>query len=248
MSVYISPSKPVYLTLLLAMGIALVFTARNVSAQETDKRTVTVTGEGIVQVEPDMAVVRFGVVTVADDPEAARSQNAEASSRTMNAVRNLGIEERHIRLETLRLQPHREWIDNLRRYEERGYEAVRIVVVEVHDLEMLPVLVAEIVQQGANRLESIQYDLDDRDAARNEAMREAVLNARAKAQLLAETLNEELGVVLSINEQSFDFPRPMYRAEMMQTASKDEAAPEPDAYAAGEIEVRVNVNATFALE
>ena len=210
-------------------------------------RTVTVSGEGIVRIEPDMATVHFGIVTVADDPETARTQNAEASSRTMNAVRELGIEERYIRLETLRLQPHREWVDDRRRYEEQGYEATRLVVVEIHDIEMLPVLVAEVVEQGANRLEGVAYDLQDREQARNDALRAAILSAREKAQIMAAALGEELGAVHSINEQSFDIPRPMYRAESLQMDASA-AAPEPDAYAAGELEVRVLVHASFELQ
>lgn len=247
-----------YRTLRFALAVVLVstvgFAPRIADAQHElhypeAKRTVSVSGEGIIDVEPDMATVRFGIVTVVDQPEEARRLNAEAAARAMNAVRELGIEDRYIRMETLRLQPHREWVNDDRRWVERGYEAVRQVVVEVHDLETLPTLVAEVVQQGANRLEQVSYDLEDRESARNEALQAAVESAREKARIVANTLGEELGPVQSVNEQSFDFPRPVVdlRSETME-AKLDAAAPEPDAYAAGEIEVRVNVSATFELQ
>lgn len=230
------------------VAAALLFLSRPAAAQEEPpRRTIGVSGEGIVRVEPDMATVRFGVVTVADDPEAARSGNAEASARAMNAVRALGIEDRFIRMEILRLQPHREWVDDRRRYEERGYEAIRQVVVEVHDLETLPLLVAEVVEQGANRLEQVSYDLRNRDQARNDALREAVTKAREKAQIMVETLGVQLGPVQHINEQMYDFPRPVVRMEAAMDMAQA-AAPEPDAYAAGEMEVRVSVHATFELQ
>jgi len=211
---------------------------------DSDRRIVTVTGEGIVRVTPDMASVSFGIVTVADNPETARSQNAEASSTAMNAVRELGIEDRYIRLETLQLQPHREYDEDLRRYVEKGFEASRHVVVEVHDLDMLPTLITRIVQQGANRLNHVAYELQNRDQARNDALREAALNAREKAELIVETLGLQLGELRQVNEQSFDFPRPFLRMESMEAMSRD-AAPEPDAYAAGELEVRAMLNVTF---
>jgi hypothetical protein len=225
---------------------AALWPVRSVLAQGTDpdRRIVTVTGEGIVRVTPDMASVSFGIVTVADDPETARSQNAEASSTAMNAVRELGIEERYIRLETLQLQPYREYDEELRRYVEKGFEASRQVVVEVHDLEMLPTLITRIVQQGANRLNHVAYELQDRDQARNEALREAALNAREKAVLIVETLGLQLGELRQVNEQIFDFPRPFMRMESMEAMSRD-AAPEPDAYAPGELEVRATLNVTF---
>ncbi len=210
------------------------------------RRTVTVTGEGVAHAAPDQAVVQFGVVTVADTPEAAREQNAEAASSAMNAVRELGIPEENIQLQTLRLQPQYDYDDGRR--ELIGYEAVREVVVTVDDLEQVPVLVAQIVEEGANRIESVRYTLDDRDAVRDEALREAVLNARAKAALLAETLDAGLGQVLRISEEGYDAPRPVLRMEAMAVAQTSDAAPAPDAFAPGQIEVRAAVQVVFELE
>lgn len=212
-------------------------------------RTVHVTGEGTVRVEPDQATIRFGVVTQAQDPEAAREQNAEAAKNALNAVRDLGVPERKIRLETLRLEPVYEYDDQRRTREIVAYEAVRTMVVELDDLEMLPTLVARVVQQGANRLLGLEYGLENRTQARNQALQEAVKDAQAKAELLANTLDEEIGRVVQIEEQHVDFPRPVIEMSTrgVETA-QDAAAPEPEAYAAGEIEVRALVRVVFALE
>jgi hypothetical protein len=67
---------------------------------------------------------------------------------------------------------------------------------------------------------------------------------------LAETLEASLGPVHTIREQSFSFDRPTLRAEMTyqaKTASGDMAAPEPDAYAAGQITVSAQVQVVFSL-
>lgn len=234
----------------LLLGVGLSMFACTARAQDGDadpSRIVSVSGEGSASVAPDRASVRFGVVTQAEEAEAARAQNAEAASRAMNTVRELGIPERQIQMETLRLQPRREYNRETRSYEERGYEAIRQVVVEVDSLELLPTLITRVVQQGANRLDGVQYDLQDRDAVRNEALREAAANARAKAALLAEALGVRLGGVRQINEQSFDFPRPQFRAVQAEAMAKADADPEPDAYAGGEIEVSASVQVTFDL-
>ena len=213
----------------------------------SDLRTVTVQGEAELVREPDLAVVRFGVVTEAQDPEEARRLNAEAAAAAMNVVRDLGIAERKITLETLSLQPQREYDQENRRWIERGYEAQRQVSVEVDDLEQLPILVAQVVQRGANRLSGISYGLQNQASARQDALREAVLNARAKAELMAVTAGASLGPVHSMTEQMTDVPRPVYARAMLASASKD-AAPEPDAYAAGQITVRTTVQVTFQLK
>lgn len=228
---------------IIALSMMLAIPA-SVSAQDADRRTISVSGEGIHRVEPDMAVVRFGVVTHADEPEEARRLNAAAAREALNAVRDIGIDERRIRMESLRLQPRREYIQETRRWEERGFEAVRDVVVNVDNIDQLPEVVTRVVQRGANRLNQVTYELSNRDIARNEALRLAVENARSKAEVMVGVLGVRLGDVRLISEQQFDFPRPMYRAMEMASVAQD-AAPEPEAYASGEIEVRTTVQLEF---
>ncbi len=211
--------------------------------------TVSVNGEGIVRVDPDQAIVRFGVTTSHADPEEARRLNAAASREAMNAVRNLGVEERNLRVEGLRLQPQQRYNATTRQYEQIGFEAVREVRVTLDDIDLLPVVVARIVQNGANRLNGIAYDLADRETVRHEALRLAAENASVKARLLAETLGARLGTVRSIQELGVQFPGPQYmmrEADVALRAAAD-AAPEPDAYASGQIEVRASVGVVFHL-
>jgi len=211
-------------------------------------RTVRVSGNATVTASPDEATVRFGIVSRAETAEAARAQNAEAAKTAMNVVRTLEIPETKMRMETLQLQPRREFNPQTKRHEEKGYEARRNVVVELSDLETLPTLVTRVVQSGANRVAGIQYGLSDRSSIRNEALRTAAMNAREKAQLLAESLDATLGPVREIMETNlgFDEPRPLARAQFAKSAEAD-AAPEPDAYAAGEIDVSAEVQVVFEL-
>ncbi|MFO8100354.1 MAG: SIMPL domain-containing protein [Salinibacter sp.] len=229
---------------------ALLLLATPLQAQDQDapQRTVRVSGEGTVTASPDQATVRFGIVTRAEAPDSARSQNAEASESVLNTVRDLGVPEDDIRMQSLRLGPRREYNRETRSQEEKGYEAARQVVVELDRLELLPRLVAQVVQRGANRLEGIDYDLSDRTAVRNDALRQAAENAREKAQLLAETLDARLGAVQEINEQQYSFDRPTSRVQMeFAQATQSDAEGEPDAFAAGEIEVSADVQVVYVL-
>jgi uncharacterized protein YggE len=231
--------------LALAGLLALPSHAQDASSSE---RTVRVSGEATVKAVPDQATVRFGIVSEAETAEAARAQNAEAARRAMNAVRELDVPEEKMRMESLRLQPRYEYDPQTDRRKEDGYEATRQVVVELTDLEQLPTLVARVVQQGANRLEGINYELSDRSSIRNEALRTAASNARDKARLLVGALDASLGPVRQISEESFGFDEPQPRVRMAFAKSAEaNAEPEPDAYAAGEIEVTARVQVVFEL-
>jgi uncharacterized protein YggE len=231
------------LSLLLAV-VAVVPAA----AQDDNRSTVSVSGEGRVTTQPDQAVVRFGVATRAETAGEARTQNARAAKTAMNAVRGLDVPEEKMRMERLRLQPRYEYNDEANRRELAGYEATRRVTVELDRLEVVPQLVADVVEGGANELDGIDYRLSDRSQFRNEALQEAARAAREKARLLAATLDAQLGSVRTINEQSFDFVRPQPRLARTEMAKAGDAAQaEPDAYAAGEIEVSAQVQVTFDL-
>lgn len=241
----------IYLKILPLLAFLAWPAVRPVWAQDASskERLINVSGEGVVYAIPDQATVRFGIATRDMDPEEARRMNAETAREAMNAVRELGIEERKLRLEMLSLQPVREYDPETRRTEEKGYEAARELVVELDDLDLLPSLIAQIVQKGANRLNGIAYGLQDREKTRDQALVEALIRARQKAELMASTLGVELGEVRQISEQSIVMPFPQVRmASDAMMMAKAEAAPEPDAYAAGEMEVRATVQVVFMLQ
>lgn len=235
------------LTLILGTGMVSVSMAQNTRTQDivAGTRAVTVTGYGSIRAQPDMATVRFGVVTIDVDPEAARSQNASASAAAMNAIRALGVEDRKIRLDVLRLEPFREYDAETRRYIDKGFQAVRQVSVRLEDLDLLPAMIAEVVQQGANRIQGITYGIQDREAYEFEALRDALESARSKAGIMVETLGAELGTVLRIREQGVNIPAPQIQFERAMSAKAD--APEPAAYASGEMEITATVSVSFAI-
>ena len=111
---------PVLLSVLLC-----VFAVSSATAQDDDRSTVTVSGEGTVMAQPDQANVQFGVVTRAETAQQARSENATAAKKAMNAVRALDVPEEKMRMESLRLQPRYEYNDEENRRERVGYESSR---------------------------------------------------------------------------------------------------------------------------
>ena len=241
-----------YTSIFLFLGILHVNIGNNLMAQQQSEspRLISVSGEGTVQALPDMAKVRFGIVIRDEDPEEARRQNAETAKRAMNSIRDLGVEDSKLSLQTLRLQPVREYDSETRRHIDKGYEATRELVVSVEQLDMLPSLVSQIVQQGANRLNGITYGLKNQQEAKDAALVLAVTRARQKAELMVSTLGVSLGKVIQVQEQGVNFPQPVLMREAGPAVmmSKAGASPEPEAYSAGEIEVKATVSITFEVE
>ncbi len=65
---------------------------------------------------------------------------------------------------------------------------------------------------------------------------------------MAATLDVTVGEVFSISERPTDYPRPIFYARDAMAVGKAEGAPSvPEAYAAGEIEVRSVVDVAFTI-
>ncbi len=235
---------------ILIMGLLSGVSGHDAYSQTAERHNViSVSGEGIVKVEPDFVTVRFGVVTRDDDPVKARQLNEEAAANALNAVRTLDVEERKIMVTVLQLNEIREFDRERRRQIPSGFEASRHVVVELDDLDLLPVLIAQVTQLGANRLSGLSYDVRDREKVLNDALAKAAENARVKASVLARSLGVEIGRVVQIQEQSFRFPGPIpVRAMAVEQMDAAMDVGRPEAYAAGEIEVRAQVQVTFSIE
>jgi len=210
---------------------------------------ITVSGKATVRVPADMATIRLGVVSISEDPEEARAQNADVSKTSMNAVRELGIPERHIQVNTLRLEPNRIYDQDQRRYVEKGFQAIRRVSIRLENLDLLPQLIADVVHVGANRIEGISYGLVDDRGTELDALDSALLNAREKARRMAATMGVSVGTILTVSEQGVNAPMPNVQFERALTAkSFDTGQANPDAYASGEIEVTAHVVVVFKLE
>jgi hypothetical protein len=120
------------------------------------------------------------------------------------------------------------------------------VTVKLRDLEKYDDLIAAAMESGANELQGAAFSLSTIKGVEQEARRRAVDDAKEKAQLLAKSAGASLGRIHSIAEQGSERqpPGPLLRAMALGGA---EPAPDRPSLAAGEITVRVVVQAVWDL-
>ena len=81
-----------------------------------------------------------------------------------------------------------------------AYQADNTVTVRVREIAQLGGTIDALAGAGANRLYGIGFEVSEPRAALDAARREAVADARAKAELFAEAAGVTLGPVISIRE------------------------------------------------
>lgn len=177
-------------------------------------RHITVTGEGVVAATPDMATISLGVQHMADTPEIAMMQTAQASQAVVSRLKMMGIAEADMQTSNLSLHQ----VENYDRNNQpriEGYRASNYLRVQVRDLDQLGPVLTAVLQDGANNFGGLSFGLSEPRPAQDQARQAAVKDALAKAALYAEAAGVELGNVVSISEAgNHDMPMPMMRMEM----------------------------------
>ncbi len=198
--------------LVIVIGLVL---AAGAAWAETPPRTITVTGEGRIDVEPDMATVRLGVETQAPGAREAIDTNNRAMAGVLDRLRAVGIEDRDLQTSSFFVETV--WDRNNSGQEPKvtGFSAVNMLTVRVRDIDRLGEVIGEVTRDGANRFSGVTFGLQDSSDVKNAVRRDAVAKAQALAELYAEAAGVKLGPLRTLSEFGADgVPTPMGRAQM----------------------------------
>ena len=234
------------LIIFTVMALALVVSACAPAAGQ-NTRTLSVSGSGEALLAPDIAYIYVGVHT--ENPTAAEAveENTAQTETLMQAIRDFGIDPKDIRTTNFSIYP-------MDRFDpatgmpsgEKVYAVDNTVYVTVRDLTKLGDLLDTAVQAGANNINSVQFDVAEKDEALQEARAEAVEDARAQAQSLAQAAGLSLGEIQSIS--FFDVqPYPLFDGKGGGGMAA-EAAAAAIPIQPGQLTFTVSVNVTYELK
>ena len=108
----------VLVVLSIVVGVMVLYngqiSAANVTAtaSEDGKNIVSVTGEGIVRLAPEIAFITLGVETSDKDVSAAQSRNRSAMNAIIAELNRLGIKDENIQTQNYQVYPDYRWENN----------------------------------------------------------------------------------------------------------------------------------------
>ena len=208
--------------------------------EPTSTGTIVVSGTGRVAVQPDVADLRLGVTVAKPTVEAARGEAAATMDAILRAVDGAGVARADVRTAMLSVQPRYDYRDG-RAPVLTGYEIANVVEVSVRDLSALGDVIDATLTAGATSMDALSFRLADPRPAEREARRQAMAEARSRADVLAEAAGVTVQGVSDIVEgQQVRPPGPVAKAERMALAA-DPGTP----VEAGTLEVAVTVSVTY---
>jgi uncharacterized protein YggE len=201
-------------------GASLVASSALAQIAPNTSRVAT-NGVGEVMLAPDWATMAIDVT--ADDSSASRAASASAAAtrRVVAALAGLGLSGDSVVRVSFSVGPRFDYQEQRL----RGYFGRGTVRIEVKQLDRLAQIIDTALAAGATEISGLRFRADGEDKARIEALKQAVAQARADAEVLAAASGGHLGRLLEIRHEravrpSFGF------SELAAMASTGPAAPD----------------------
>jgi len=197
---------PSLVTAALALGLVLMGPgATGVQAQDDAAdplRTVSVSGVGHSEIEPDEAVIQLGVTARALTAQGASRKAAAAMDAVIESLQESGVEEADIKTTRLELRQVRQRDQETREVTVR-WQVRNRVRATIRDIDATGDTIDAAIAAGATNLDRLQFRASDPTDALAEAREAAVISAALTASQLASAADVEVGGVLSIVDDSF---------------------------------------------
>ncbi len=202
---------------------------------------IMVTGNGLVTIVPDIAYINIGVHSEAQEVAEALEMNNGQAQAIASALGELGVDSKDIQTTAFNVYPMQEY-GPMGEIVNTKYAVDNVVYVTVRDLSNLGSMLDAVVKAGANTINSISFDTQNKEAAYAEARTLAVKNAKLQAQALAEAAGVQLGKILSLSVYSSS-PMPVYDVKAYSGLGGAQVP-----VAAGQISISVDASMSFEIK
>ena len=205
--------------------------------------TVTVTGTGRSSIPPDRFTFTVGVQTLGTTVDLAVAENNKRVADVIAALKRAGAPDKDIQTSNFNIFPQQEYSEG-RPPRIVGYQVHNSVTVRSSKIADAGRWLGVAIAAGVNNASGINFEVSDPARGRDQGLKGAFDDAKAKATLLAQAAGRSLGRTVHISEgvqNEPPRPYPMAQAAEMRMAKADVPV-EP-----GSQELTYTITATFEL-
>lgn len=239
---------PVVIILGFALGACQALpSAQQPNPGDTARQTISVESSGIVALTPDLVRISIGVVTEDSSIQQAVLENNQQVEQIMAVLEELGIPAEDIQTINFRVyqpqnkEPRLESMPSLEESSEEIYVVNNTIRVTMTEVDRLGIVLDKVIKSGANTIQDIQFDASQKEDANRQALEQAVRDARAKAETIAESAGVKLGELVSVETYGGG---PVTRIEYDQAETTSAAVPVSE----GQLIIQVNVRVSYSIK
>lgn len=222
---------------LIILGIMVSATA--LTAQTKDPSAIEITGEGIVKIVPDEALIKIRVEHTGHDTKVLKDQNDAVINRVLRELKTIGVAEKDVRTEYLNLNKTYD-------YESKNYiiAANQALTIHLRDLSKYERVMRAVMDSGINRIDGVEFLTTKQEALESQARIKAIKHAKLKAEEYAAAIDQTIGKAISISEMTYTpGPGPV----LYKMAAMEDSSSSGPGIAIGEMEIKTLVTVRFLL-
>ncbi|MED5239135.1 MAG: SIMPL domain-containing protein [Pseudomonadota bacterium] len=217
---------------------ALLLTACGQPSLPQERDSITVSGQGDVTAIPDVFSVNATARENGNDIETLKSRVDDQVDAMLELADDLDIPEAQTRATAFRVTPQWQYQPERKLV---GHQVSRDVHFRVNGLERYAELLDGLARLSIRDIQPAGSDVSNADELAATALRNAVNDAREKAEILASAAGRDVGEAIRIEFHNSNTVRPV----MMMSRAKDGAA---ESFRPGETDISAQVQITFELD
>ena len=229
--------------------IALLLANLQANAKD-DINILSTSGTTTVTAEPDTAIFTLAVETENKILNSAMEENTAKSTKVVAEIKKLLGKDDSIKTSGFNVSPVYNYDSKLRKSILKGYKVTNSVTVKTKKTDKVGNFIDRAVSLGANRVQSLNFTVEDKDKYSDILLTQASKEAKQKALITAKALGVCIkGVKRVSTGYSSNIIQPQYNRAYAMTDSAGalkEAAPPP--IEEGEVTLQSTVSVDFIIE
>jgi len=170
----------------------------------SSQAVVSAQGMSSLEVKPDKVSIYINSEGRGDTAQKAKEALDKILDDTMTALLKTGLERKDIQLINLNVYPEYDWSDGSQK--QKGFLASEQIVVETTNFDLVSPIVDAAIDNGA-LLSYINFELSEAKQSqyKAQALEAASKDAKTKAQATASGLGKNIGALVSVKSEDFNY-------------------------------------------
>ncbi|MFA7662487.1 MAG: SIMPL domain-containing protein [Patescibacteria group bacterium] len=217
-----------------------------------DNYTMTVSADGEVVANPDIAVITIGVNTGEKmKVDEVVAENTAKINAIIKALKDGKVAEKDIKTISYNLYPVYDYTDIAGRTL-KGYELDQQLQIKIRDMENIGGIIGIATSNGANQVSDVSFTIDDPEKLKAEARDLAIAKAKEKAKSIARTSGIDLGKLVNVYENESGYvaydSNAMLSSKAVSGYGMGGAETVAPTIATGDTKITINVSLTYKVK
>lgn len=224
-------------------GFAL---AQDRPAVQAQPNTVYVSADGKFEANPDTAVMQFDIAAQENSSRDAYDRASKQAEQVRQILRSNAIDPKAAEISSFSIQP----IYDYRQAKSKlvGYRVTATVSLKLKDFSKVAPIAQQLSDTDVTGTQSVNYTLEDMDAAKTKAVEDAYRHARQSANAVAQAGGRTLGELSYASVDTFENIRVTPMQSMARMAAPGAMPAPTEEFTPQTVTVTAHVNAVFGLK